>query len=223
MYNEETHAYLIGLFFSVLKSRGERGIRVFTAGTRYYSEQRGRRMALRALRDDQELNFDTYFAYGEWNPSGTVSMEYVTETAGNSFVERISACPWAAAFAAMGLRDCGQLYCREIDRGIIRGFNPDLRFEVKSTLNDADTCVQVFENFAPQKKVMSPPDGKQDWQYHCAHILSAMTDVVRAAGFAEVPAAVKAGFIQKYGENAYQGIAEQEINFNLPLPFSKPV
>ncbi|MDR2068420.1 MAG: L-2-amino-thiazoline-4-carboxylic acid hydrolase [Spirochaetaceae bacterium] len=223
MYNEETHAYLIGLFFSALKSRSKRGIRVFTVGTRYYAEQRGRRMALRALRDGHELNFDTYLAYGEWNPSGTVSMEYVTETAGNSFVERISVCPWAGTFAAMGLRDCGQLYCHEIDRGIIRGFNPELRFEVKSTLNDTDTCIQVFENFVPQKGVMSPPDGKQDWQYHCAHILSAMTDVVRAAGFTEVPAAVKESFIQKYGENAYRGIAEQEINFNLPPSFSKPL
>ena len=59
-FNEKTHAYLIGLFYRNLKeAHGEAGVAVFVKATQKTAEQRGARMALRALRDGHALNFKT--------------------------------------------------------------------------------------------------------------------------------------------------------------------
>lgn len=50
--NERQHAYLIGAFYRAFTDwHGERGKACFVKATQYIAEQRGRRMALRALRD----------------------------------------------------------------------------------------------------------------------------------------------------------------------------
>ena len=62
-FNEKVHAYLIGLFYKNLKeTHGEAGVTAFVKATQKMAEQRGARMALRALRDGHALNFKTYTA-----------------------------------------------------------------------------------------------------------------------------------------------------------------
>jgi hypothetical protein len=211
MYNEKNHAYIIGLFYKHLK---EAGIPVFIKAAQRYAEQRGNRMALRALKDGQELTFASYMAYGEW--TGTVHMEVTEERDNDSLIVTVSTCPWAETFAKMGLKDCGMVYCKEIDQGIVRGFNPYLVFELKSVLHNSEHCVQVFNNIDSAEEVPAPADGKKDWQYHCAHVFATMAEITKAAGYGDIVDRVKTDYIQAFGEAALEGIIDTGIDFNLP-------
>ena len=66
-FNEKVHAFIAAKFYVYLtEAFGERGERAFIHGTQYYAEQRGRRMAQRAIRDGKELTYANYLEYGEW-------------------------------------------------------------------------------------------------------------------------------------------------------------
>ena len=66
-FTEMSHAFIAAKYYVYLNERfGERGKAAFLHATRYYGEQRGRRMAQRAIRDGKPLTYETYCEYGEW-------------------------------------------------------------------------------------------------------------------------------------------------------------
>ena len=66
-FNEKVHAYIAAKFYVYLtEAFGERGKMAFIHATQYYAEQRGRRMAQRAIRDGEPLTPANYYRYGEW-------------------------------------------------------------------------------------------------------------------------------------------------------------
>ena len=65
--NEKHHAAIVLAFYRALRDEyGETGLLAFSMAQRLYGEQRGRCMALRALRDGHKLGYTEYFAYSEW-------------------------------------------------------------------------------------------------------------------------------------------------------------
>ena len=67
IFNERVQAFITVWFYRELKeSFGARGVQAFIQGTQSYGEQRGRRMAQRAIRAGEELTLDTYLRRGEW-------------------------------------------------------------------------------------------------------------------------------------------------------------
>lgn len=169
VFNERTHAFVIASFYQCLKAaQQERGVACFVKATQRMAEQRGLRMALRALRDGQPLNYNTYMAYSEitFTIPGEKSM-----TGEYPHCEMlIHTCPWHDVFREMGLLECGLVYCPEIDRGIIRGFHPDLGFQLKSLLHNSPCCDMVFENAALDGSDAAGPEAKKGWDYHCGHV-----------------------------------------------------
>ena len=66
-FNESHHGCLVGFFYDELKKAfSKRSIAAFKKAAQIYGEQRGGRMALRALRDGQDLSYNSYFHYREW-------------------------------------------------------------------------------------------------------------------------------------------------------------
>ena len=66
-FTELSHAFIAAKYYVYLKEIfGDRGEAAFLHATRYYGEQRGRRMAQRAIRDGKPLTYETYCQYGEW-------------------------------------------------------------------------------------------------------------------------------------------------------------
>ena len=186
-FNEKLHAYIAARFYVRLThSYGERGKAAFIHATQYYAEQRGRRMAKRAIADGQPLTYETYRAYGEWesteemqeegcaNRSETVSTDPVYEF-------HVTVCPWHEEFKVLGLEEAGLVYCAHLDNSIARGFNPYLVYEVPQTLHDCPYCVQKVSNLkglAPGQaeqgafdpsKARPEPDRRRGFTYHCAH------------------------------------------------------
>lgn len=157
-FNEMVHATIAACFHVRLTGAfGERGRMAFLHATRCYAEQRGRRMAQRAIRDGVEvLDWGAYLRYGEWENTGDAKRlgcanQKEVLSLSPDYVIRITSCPWHARFAQLGLTQAGRDYCRDLDRSIARGFNPDLVFELKCTLHDGPCCVQAMRgaDFAP--------------------------------------------------------------------------
>lgn len=66
VFNEKVHAFLIGSFYQEIKeAEGPAGVECFRKAVQKTAEQRGHRMALRAMRDKKPLDYNTYMAYGE--------------------------------------------------------------------------------------------------------------------------------------------------------------
>ncbi len=143
-FTEKHHAYLVGTFYTLLTQRfGPRGEAAFIHATQRYAEQRGARMAQRAIRDGRELSFAAYREYGEWVNTRTVKEEgcdnqgYVcpmrrTLTSGDPV-------PWAAQFEEMGLKRCGSVYCTYVDSSVARASTRMLVYDVPQTIHEHDS------------------------------------------------------------------------------------
>ena len=148
-FTEKHHAFIAATFYDLLTKRyGQRGEAAFILATQRYAEQRGNRMAQRAIRDGKPLTFSTYREYGEWVNTQSVKDEgcgnegYVVSYSPD-FDERVTQCPWATQFAEMGMQKAGTVYCTHLDKSIVRGFNPALVYEVPQSLHEHDCCIQT--------------------------------------------------------------------------------
>jgi len=187
-FNEKLHAYIAARFYVRLThTYGQQGEAAFIHATQFYAEQRGRRMAKRAIADGQPLTYETYRAYGEWESTEEMKAqglanrsEVVSEDPVWEF--HVLVCPWHEQFASMGLQKAGLVYCAHLDNSICRGFNPYMVYEVPQTLHDCPFCVQKVANqqgLAPgqtaQAAAFDPAKARplaqrrRDFTYHCAH------------------------------------------------------
>lgn len=225
-FNEKTHAFIAAKYYVHLKETfGERGEAAFLHATRYYAEQRGRRMAQRAIRDGQPLTYETYCRYGEW-----VNTKEVLESGDANKVEVVSvapdyemhiySCPWHTQFKEMGLPEAGLAYCRDLDASICRGFNPELVYEVSQTLHDHDYCIQTVRNagITENSNTAKNPAGLKSFEYHCAHSYWAYHEVTAAifgSEGEEVSAQVLQDFADEYGREMADILAGYRYtNFN---------
>jgi hypothetical protein len=224
------HADLFALLSrSVITHLGaERGEKIVRMAVRRYGEQRGYRMALRALRDGEPLTMLNYMAYGEWRGEESESEQHMVEMPPDvrSLVTR---CPWNQAWRESDLLQVGRLYCLEIDHALVRGFNPALRLDVLSTLsNNERPCEFVFydanltpENLAllNQKKSANQQKGAvMPWEYHAGHLFAAIKACLVAEvgdGGEVILQEALAGFAKRYGTEAVRTILSyQGVDFN---------
>jgi hypothetical protein len=209
-FTEKHHAFIAASFYALLTERfHDRGKAAFIHATQRYAEQRGARMAQRAIRDGQPLNFKTYLSYGEWASTQTAKDEgcenqVETLSLAPDFEMKITRCPWAAQFKEMGLQNAGVIYCTHVDRSIVRGFNPALVYEVPQSMNDHGYCIQIARNADLDKDHMpvKHPEYLRGFDYHCGHIYKTFSSVAAAIFGAEgqaVSTEVLNRFAQKYG------------------------
>ena len=132
----------------------------------------------------------------------------------------IYVCPWHEQFRRMGLPDAGELYCRDLDASICRGFNPEIDYKTLQSLHYHDHFVQIvrdanLQNGLPQKN----PANLEPFEYHCAHSYWAYREVACAIFGAEgekVASQVLNDFAQDYGQQMADTIAAyQNVNFNV--------
>ena len=195
IFNERVQAFITVLFYRELKRRfGTRGVQAFVQGTQSYGEQRGRRMAQRAIRAGEELTLQTYLRRGEWVNTemicaqGIANKAELTDAAPEysaaypDYIKKVTVCPWHEQFKKMGALEAGELYCRHIDPSLFRGFNPVLSYEVPQNLNQGVCCYHIVRNGyeaaqaaegsgegpAPRKMPGKDPAGLRSFEYHCA-------------------------------------------------------
>lgn len=225
-FNEKVHAFIAARYYVRLtETYGERGRKAFVHGTQYYAEQRGRRMAQRAIRDGRELNYETYLAYGEWVNTEEVKAlgcenRGVVVSYEPDFVKHITQCPWHTQFREMGLTEAGHEYCSHLDNSICRGFNPYLTFDVLQTLHHSDHCIHCIRNagVSADAVIEKKTEYLKPFSYHCAHSYWAYREVAQTifgGEGLELAEAVMEDLRQTYGDDmASELLSYHDVNFN---------
>jgi hypothetical protein len=190
IFSESSHALLFALIArQVITTYGEqKGLFALRKATRSYGEQRGRRMALRARANGDELTMTNFLVYGEWRSvTDSGQQERIEEQADLRML--VQRCPWDEAWKEAHLLPFGRYYCQEIDAALLRGFNPDLLIEVNQTLsNDGLPCEFVYRqallepgktlSYIHDKAALLEPQRLMPWEYHCGHLYQACSLVM---------------------------------------------
>lgn len=181
---EKHHACILAAYYTFLKKYlGDSGLIVFRKAEQYYGERRGRRMALRALREGKKLDYSAYFEYGEL--LSTIDAYDVSFLAKVGCVhEYVSRCPWANEFERLSCLECGEFYCSEIDAAVVRGFNPLLNYSLLGNIYAKGCCEFLYQDnsiradlFESITKPISQ-DAKKNFNFHCADVYQAFSHTI---------------------------------------------
>lgn len=226
-FNEKVQAYIAARYYVHLTGVFEkRGKAAFILAEQYYAEQRGRRMAQRAIRDGKELDYSTYEEYIEWvgtedmEKEGCASKSEILAVSPD-FELKITSCPWYEQFKEMGLSEAGIVYCSELDKAICRGFNPYLQYEVCCTLHTSDCCLHVVReaNLAENEVHELRKEYVRNFEYHCAHIYWSFREIIEAVFGEEgerLAEAVLNDIQETYGKTMMENLLKyRKVNFNI--------
>ncbi len=223
-FTERHHAFIPACFYKILKERDLVGwADAFKYAARRYAEQRGGRMAQRAIRDGKPLTIGTYCSYGEWNYTEEATAENFPQSIDDEFkgedmVRVYNQCPWGQQFMDMGLKEGGILYCQDLDMSIARGFNPEVPYEVKHTMYEHGTCLHVMHGLEKDRPTAKKPENVRDFKFHCAHIYKVFSDIMVSIYKSEgviIAAEVLKDFRDEYGEELADQLTEyRDMNFD---------
>ncbi|MCD4714861.1 MAG: L-2-amino-thiazoline-4-carboxylic acid hydrolase [Clostridiales bacterium] len=214
-FNERHHAYISATFYRFLKEMNYPNYqRAFKSAVQKMAEQRGARMAQRAIRDGLEvLDYNVYRHYGEWD----WTCDFLDSNKGEKILEVIDSdldygyivykCPWADVYQELGLAlDGGESYCSDLDPSIVRGFNPALEYRTTQTLQTCETCVQYQVNGNTKNGLDLGPrktSNMKDFDYHCGHVFKTfseyMTSIYQYKGVL-LNTRVLESFCEKFGQ-----------------------
>ena len=83
-FSERTQVFIVAAYYRHLTEQfGERGKAAFLHGVKHYGMQRGSRMAQRAIRAGETLDYGTFCRYGEW-----VSSEEAVKSAVKDYYDK---------------------------------------------------------------------------------------------------------------------------------------
>lgn len=226
-FTEKHHAFIAASFYKELVGTyGKQGEQAFVMATQRYAEQRGSRMAQRAIRDNKQLTFAVYKEYGEWISSETLKKEGAVNqveeiTFSPDYEVKILQCPWAAQFKKMNLAKAGIVYCTHLDKAIVRGFNPYLVFEVPQSMYEHDCCIQIMKEAHLKKyqEFTRNPENIKKFDYHCGHCYKTFKEITTAifkVKGEEIALKVLKDFAGEYGEEmAERLLSYLKTDFNL--------
>jgi hypothetical protein len=223
--SERHHAFLSACFYRELTEHCPgNGEATFVLATQRYGEQRGNRMAQRAIRDGRALDFATYKAYGEWSyteePFASGAHMEVLSTSPD-FRYLVHACPWHEQYRDMGLLEGACVYCQHIDLAIARGFNPYLVFEVRSTMHKGHQCDFVLKGACLDERGFAVDKARTQmpFEYHCGHLFKTFREMVTSIQGdlgREISERVRERFAERYGGEAAALLdAFQGTDFNV--------
>lgn len=226
-FDETSHAFLSACFYRLLKEGGYHdAVRVFRFAVRLYAQERGLRMAQRALRDGRPLDFASYLHYCEWSYTPPIAAAYEGCSSdweeGDDLCSRVEACPWGDCYLRLGLADGVQDYCADLDTSIARGFNPELRYEMRQQVQDGRAlCLHRRCGAAALPSLGAPdPADQLDFGYHCAHLYHAFCGVLASVYGQQEGAAlcnkVLALYAERYGQPAVDTLLrlqDQDFSF----------
>ena len=223
------HANLFAVIYkAAVTLRGEKGALAADEGTKLYGQQRGGRMAQRAVKDGAPLTMESYLLYGEWADKNGHSKSYIASKA-PVYCTNSTVCGWCEAWKAAGLLEYGKNYCRYVDHNLVKGFNPQLKLDITSVLswggevcgfrwNDFSLEDEAAEKAYADKKAALGTKALMDFLYHTGHLLSAMKQALAEHLGAEVAekiiALALADYTEMYGEEMTRAVvAESQQDF----------
>ncbi|MFX0033854.1 MAG: L-2-amino-thiazoline-4-carboxylic acid hydrolase [Candidatus Hodarchaeota archaeon] len=120
----------------VITEFGEKGKEVIGNAVKKYGEERGKRIANLVRTLGKELNLKNLFIYGDLDAKSTLKYKPKIVEGNIEIVGR--ECVFCNGCNEWDKLEYGQIYCEFIDVSILKGYNPNLKMEVPSTLTKGD-------------------------------------------------------------------------------------
>lgn len=153
------------------------------------ANERGKRMALRCLKDNQDLSVRNFLLYSEWDNNNKYNI-YEPLSYENGYSLNVVQCGWHTAWQENDLLDYSIDYCLEIDKELMRGFNSNLEFNVTQFLTTGNNyCDFRWADHAFKDKadleVFNVERAKitskvtKGFLYHTAHLYSCASKIIK--------------------------------------------
>ena len=217
----EHHAILFAFLAKhAIEICGEAGRDAILTAMTTYGNERGKRMALNAQANGDELTTMTNQAYGEWKPDYPGQMEFGQLRIQPTLQTYIAKCAWCDAWKKHGLTEYGKLYCVNVDNAVYQGFHPDFvctptaaalswggercEFDWGHPLTPAEV-----KELADKKKELGT-SCMRDFNFHTAHLKNTLsrtlTETLGADGEKAVELALK-DFSDTFGREYLDALA----------------
>lgn len=189
VFTPKQHAVMFALLAKhTLAKIGKEGDDLLYLAVQRYGEERGKRMAERAITNGAPLNMATYRAFGEWSHEGDFEKEAISVKPYSAY--RVLACPWSKAWEETGLSEYGRYYCRVVDESILRGFSTNLRLEMPKYygMDGGNYCEFHWQDQIEDEEFSSEYNywkeflggsAIKDFVYHTAHIYFTVFQVLQ--------------------------------------------
>ena len=102
-----------------------------------FAMRRGERIAEKVKSAGKPLAFKNFIVYGDMDSTGVTSGMTPSIEDGDLVLE-IKHCEFNQGAKAVGLGEYAYHYCKYIDTALLKGYNPDLKLEVKKNLSAGD-------------------------------------------------------------------------------------
>ena len=126
----------------IISRFGEKGREAIVEAVKRFGEMRGKRIAEVVKSLGKELNLKNFFIYYDID---TRFLTLTQEIVDGNLEITITKCPFAQGCKDWGKEEYGKIFCEHVDKAILRGYNPDLVFELPLNLTRGDkACVQKY-------------------------------------------------------------------------------
>ena len=218
----EHHAILFALLSkNAIELAGEAGKEAILRGMTKYGNERGARMAARALANGDALTTMTNQAYGEWKPDYAGQMDFGTLRTEPTLQTYIAKCAWCDAWKKHDLLPYGKYYCVNVDNAVYQGFRSDFLCTPTTTALSwgGERCefdwghplTKEEVEMLPQKKAALGTSCMRDFNFHTAHLLFTVGNVLKEdlgeTGEAAVQKAIEE-FVEKFGKEYFDVLGE---------------
>lgn len=174
------------IFFALIAKNsielcGEEGKKAILKSMIIYGNERGKRMAGRAIANGDELTVMASQAYGEWVPNYPGQMTFGRIAGEPTLRTYISKCAWCEAWEEHKITEYGKYYCVDVDNAVFQGFNPDFVCTplTESMSFGGERCEFDWGLPLSEKDIIDLNNKKaelgtscvKDFNYHVAHLL----------------------------------------------------
>ena len=218
----EQHAILFALLSrQAITLAGEAGKEAILKGMTAYGNERGARMAKRALANGEELTTMTNQAYGEWKPDYVGQMDFGTVRTEPTLQTYIAKCAWCDAWKKHDLLEYGKYYCVNVDNAVYQCFRSDfVCTPITTSLSwGGERCEFDWGHPLTAEEAVALPEKKKelgtscmrDFDFHTAHLLYTVGNTLKAelgeTGATAVENAI-GEFIALFGQEYYDALGE---------------
>lgn len=117
---------------NVIREFGDKGKDIIAISVRKYGEERGKRIAELVKSLGKELTLKNFFIYSDLDAKSTLKYKPKIVNGNLEIIGR--ECVFCNACQDWNKLEYGKIYCEYIDTSILKGYNPNLKIEVPSTL-----------------------------------------------------------------------------------------
>lgn len=218
----EHHAILFALLSkNAITLAGEVGKGAILKGMTKYGNERGARMAARALANGDKLSTMTNQAYGEWKPDYAGQMDFGTIHTEPTLQTYIAKCAWCDAWKKHNLTEYGKYYCVNVDNAVYQGFRSDFVCTPTTTALSwgGERCefdwghpltAEEVTLLAEKKKLLGSSCMK-DFNFHTAHLLHTVGNTLKEELGETGELAVQKGieeYIEKFGQEYFDVLGD---------------